>query len=211
LIIYAVYIISIDGLPIVSEKFQSAESIPNEVLLAGLFTAIQGVMSEVTHKRAKLDSINVDNLSYHFKSFGKFQLVLVTNLSATPNNILQRLGFRFMKDYGEQLMDDKPNRLLFEPFVQTINEIINEETKTDSSRLINPTKKFSPKELYKLPQEVRIVALSMITLKEGNIDQIASESKISKGEAKHHLQTLQNLGFIGKKITQDDSFYFCSV
>ena len=211
MIIYAVYIISIDGLPIVSEKFQSADSIPNEVLLAGLFTAIQGVMSEVTHKRAKLDRINVDNLSYHFKSFGKFQLVLVTNLSATPNNILQRLGFRFMKDHGEQLMEDNPNRLVFEPFIQTINEIINEETKTDSSRLINPTKKFSPKELYKLPQEVRIVALSMIALKEGNIDQIASESSVSKAEAKHHLQTLQNMGFIGKKITQDDSFYFCSV
>ena len=92
MIIYAVYIISIDGLPIVSEKFQSAESIPNEVLLAGLFTAIQGVMSEVTHQRANLDSINVDNLSYHFKSFGKFQLVLVTNLSATPKNILQKLS-----------------------------------------------------------------------------------------------------------------------
>ena len=144
MIIYAVYIISIDGLPIVSEKFQSAESIPNEVLLAGLFTAIQGVMSEVTHQRASLDSINVDNLSYHFKSFGKFQLVLVTNLSATPKNILQKLGFRFMKDYGEQLMNNNMNRIEFEPFIQTINEIINEETITDSSKLINPRKKFSP-------------------------------------------------------------------
>ena len=53
MIAYAAYIISLDGRPLVSSKFQSAASIPNDLLLSGLFTALQIVLSELTSVEAE--------------------------------------------------------------------------------------------------------------------------------------------------------------
>lgn len=200
-----------NGLPLVSEKFQSASSIPNEVLLAGLFTAIQGVVSEMTHKSAKLNSINVDNLSYHFKSYGKYQLVLVTDLSETPKIIMQKLGLRFMKEYGEQILEDTIDKTIFEPFTQSINEILMEESISDNSRMINPTRKFSPGELFQLSPNIRDIALALIAIKEGNVEEIAIESNTRIIETQQHLQKLQEMGLVGKKTIGEKAIYFCSV
>ena len=209
MIAYAVYIISMSGLPLVSEKFQSADSIPNETLLAGLFTAIQGVASELT--QSEVSSININKLSYHFKSFGQYQIVLVTNFTETPGNVIQKLGLQFMKDYGEILTEDPPAKQVFEPFIETINEIVREELIIDDTRMINPTKKFSPAELYNLPDDLRAIAVAMITLKEGNVEQIAKESNNNIKETETHLKNLQSMGFIGKKRTGEIDIYFCSI
>ncbi|MHA2224601.1 MAG: hypothetical protein ACXAC8_05325 [Candidatus Hodarchaeales archaeon] len=210
MIAFAVYVISMDGRPIVSEKFQSAGSIPNETLLAGLLTAIQGVASEMTQKKSEINSIQIDNLSYHFKSFGQYQIVLVTDLPKTPETVLQKLGLRFMKEHGEQLMEGFLDTTGFKPFITTINEIVRNELIIDDSKMINPTKKFSSGELYQLPEFLQPTALAMIALKEGGIDQIAAESGISKQDTEKYLQTLQEKGLIGKKVTNEHSVYFCS-
>jgi len=210
MISYAVYVISMDGRPIVSEKFQSAESIPNETLLAGLFTAIQGVASEMTQKKSEVNSIKIDNLSYHFKSFGKYQIVLVTDLSKTPENILHKLGLNFMKEYGEKLMNGFIDKSVFRPFIKTINEIVREELTTDDFKMINPSKKFSPGVLYELPANLRSIALAIIALKEGSIDQIAKESGNNLRDTEQSLQILQQMGLIGKKVADEHPVYFCS-
>ncbi|MFX0211278.1 MAG: hypothetical protein ACFFDT_35180 [Candidatus Hodarchaeota archaeon] len=207
---YAVYVISMDGRPLVSEKFQSAESIPNETLLAGLFTAIQGVASEISKKQSEINNIKINNLSYHFKSFGKYQIVLVTDLSKTPENVLQKLGLRFMKEHGEKLLEGISDQTVFEPFINTINEVVREEFFTDDLKLINPTKKFSPVEIYHLPTYLQSTALAMITLKEGSVEQIATESGSNLRDTEQYLQVLQKMGLIGRKITEDGSIYFCS-
>ena len=137
MIAYAVYVISIDGRPIVSEKFQSADSIPNEMLLGGLFTALQGVAEEMTKNESELKSIEIENLSYHFKSFGYYRIILVTNLPETPDTIIQKLGLSFMKDFGEQLMDGFAETHPYRPFKKTINEIIQSELLIDESKSIN--------------------------------------------------------------------------
>jgi hypothetical protein len=207
---YAVYVISMDGRPIISEKFQSAQSIPDETLLAGLLTAVQGVASEMSKKEdAEINSIMIDSLSYHFKSFGQYQVVLVTDLPESPDTILQKIGLRFMKEYGETLLNGSLDRKKFIPFIASINEIVKEEMITDDAKMINPTKKFSTGELYQLPEELQPTALAMISLKEGNVQQIAEESGKNLKETLWHLEKLQEIGLIGKKMT-DDPIYFCS-
>ncbi|MHA1978213.1 MAG: hypothetical protein ACW98F_14730 [Candidatus Hodarchaeales archaeon] len=207
---YAVYVISMDGRPIVSEKFQSAKTIPNETLLAGLLTAVQGVASEITKKAdAEINSIMIDNLSYHFKSFGQYQIVLVTDLPESPENLLQKLGLSFMKDFGETLLEGSFDQEKFVPFITSINEIVKEELITDDTKMINPTKKFSSGELYQLPEELQPTALAMISLKEGNVEQIAEESGKDLIETERHLEKLQEIGLIGKKLG-DHPLYFCS-
>ena len=200
-----------NGRPLVSEKFQSADSIPNETLLAGLFTAIQGFMYEVTHDEAKLNSITVDNLSYHFKSYGKYQIVLVTDLSETPKVVMQKIGLRFMKEHGEQLFNETTDKTMFEPFIQSINEIIMEKSISDDSRMINPTKKFSPDELFRFSPDIRAIALALITIKEGSVDEIAAESNTDISVTQQHLRILQKKGFIGKRTTGEKITYFCSI
>ncbi|MHA2173242.1 MAG: hypothetical protein ACXACP_01165 [Candidatus Hodarchaeales archaeon] len=207
---YAVYVISMDGRPIVSEKFQSAKTIPDETLLAGLLTAVQGVASEMTkNDEAEINSIMIDNLSYHFKSFGQYQIVLVTDLPESPENILQKLGLRFMKEFGETLLNGSFDQKRFMPFITSINEIVKEEMITDDTKMINPTKKFSSGELYQLSEELQPTALAMISLKEGNAEQIAEESGKNLKETKAFLEELQQLGLIGKKLG-DVPLYFCS-
>ena len=210
MIAYAVYVISMDGRPLVSETFQSVETIPNEMLLAGLMTALQGVATELSQGKSGLKSIKIDNLSYHFKSFGQYQIVLVTDLPETPENILHRLGIQFMKDFGEQLIKDSLDLNTFQPFSDTINEIVREELTIDNSKMIIPTKKFSSGELYQLPSHLQPTALAMIALKEGNVEEIASESEKSIEDTVDNLESLQNMGLIGKKVTNDHVSYFCS-
>ena len=210
MIAYAVYVISMDGRPLVSETFQSVETIPNEMLLAGLMTALQGVATELSQGKSGLKSIKIDNLSYHFKSFGQYQIVLVTDLPETPENILHRLGIQFMKDFGEQLIKDSLDLNTFQPFSDTINEIVREELTIDNSKMIIPTKKFSSGELYQLPSHLQPTALAMIALKEGNVEEIASESEKSIEDTVDNLESLQDMGLIGKKVTNDHVSYFCS-
>ncbi|MFW9855635.1 MAG: hypothetical protein ACFFFG_11270 [Candidatus Thorarchaeota archaeon] len=210
MIIYAVYVISITGKPIVSEKFQSASSIPREALLAGLLTAIQGATTEITVNKSELNTIVVDNLSYHFKTFGRYQIVLVSDISKSPENVLKRIGLRFMKEYGEKLLEGDLNNQTFTPFIKTIREVVQEESYIDNLKMIDPTEKFSPKVLYELPNSLRTVAVTMITLKEGNLDQIAEESGKDVDETKNLLFSLQELGLIGKRITNGNAIYFCS-
>ncbi|MHA1946047.1 MAG: hypothetical protein ACXAC6_13565 [Candidatus Hodarchaeales archaeon] len=207
---YAVYVISMDGRPIVSEKFQSAKNIPDDTLLAGLLTAVQGVAAEITKKDdAEINSIMIDNLSYHFKSFGQYQIVLVTDLHESPENILQKIGLRFMKEYGEILLNGSFDQKKYRPFINSINEIVKEELITDDAKMINPTKKFSSGELYQLPEELQPTALAMISLKEGNAEQIAEESGKNLKETEEYLEKLQQIGLIGKKMS-DVPLYFCS-
>ena len=208
---YAVYIISMDGTPLVSEKFQAAESIPNESLLAGLLTAVQGVASELVSKDSQIASMNIDNLSYHFKSFGRYQIVLVTDLIETPKAVLQKLGLLFMKEHGEELLDQTIDTQVFESFTHTIRDVISSVLLTDTSRKIIPTRKFGPGELYNFPEDLRSIALALIALREGSLNDIAHESQKSKKIAQKSLQTLQEMGFVGKKISGKDSIYFCSI
>ena len=207
---YAVYVISMDARPIVSEKFQSAKSIPDETLLAGLLTAVQGVAAEMTKKEdAEINSIMIDNLSYHFKSFGQYQIVLVTDLPESPENVLQKIGLRFMKEYGETLLNGSLDQKKYKPFINSINEIVKDEMITDDAKMINPTKKFSSGELYQLPEELQPTALAMISLKEGNAEQVAEESGKNLKETKIYLEKLQQIGLIGKKLGEVP-LYFCS-
>jgi hypothetical protein len=210
MIAYAVYVISMDGRPLVSEAFQSAETIPNEMLLAGLMTALQGVASELSQGKSGLKNIKIDNLSYHFKSFGQYQIVLVTDLSKTPENVLHRLGLQFMKDFGEELINDSLDLNTFQPFVDSINKIVREELTIDESKMIVPTKKFSSGELYQLSSSLQSTALAMIALKEGSLEEIASESEKSINDTVKNLEALQEMGLIGKKVTDDRTCYFCS-
>jgi hypothetical protein len=210
MIAFAVYVISMDARQLVAEKFQSANSIPDETIFSGLLTALQGIASEITQSNTELHSITIDNLTYHFKSFGQFQIVLVTDFPKSPDNILRKLGIRFMKEHGEELMDQPADLKIFKPFTKTINEVIKAEMNTDDTRKINPLKKFNNRELYQLPENLQSTALALITLKEATVDEISQESGVNSKNTALFLKKLQDRGLIGEKVNKDSKVFFCT-
>ncbi|MHA1982808.1 MAG: hypothetical protein ACW967_00540 [Candidatus Hodarchaeales archaeon] len=211
MIAYAAYVISIDGRPFVSVKFQSAISIPDDLLLGGLFTALQAVTSELTSQKSELNSIIIENLSYHFKSFGDFRIVLVTNLQEEPTNLMHMLGLRFLKEYGEQIIDlgvfDESD---FVHFKLVMKELISRDLSIDESSTINPSIKFTTGEIYGLESAIRPTALALISLREGTVNQIAKESGLDEEITNNNLDHLQEKGLVGKKNHKGEIKFFCS-
>ncbi|MHA2495164.1 MAG: hypothetical protein ACXAEI_06735 [Candidatus Hodarchaeales archaeon] len=213
MIVYAVYIMTSDGKTILSENFQSIEDIPDEQLLGGIISALQAVTAEITQERSEMKSIEIEGLSYHIRSFGTYRVVLVTDVLKTPEDMIIKLGMRFMKEYGEVLADEMLSVPLdtFAPFKKTIYEVVTSETVTDDMKSIKPTKMLSTGEIFSLPHYLQSTALAMISLQEADEAEIAEESGSDPDAAKKNLDELRELGFIGVKMRSGKTTYFCSI
>lgn len=212
MIIYGIYVITDDGRTILSENFQSSEEVPDDLLFGGMLTAFRNFTTEMTKTRSGLRSIDIGGLSYHIRSFGLFYVVLVTNLTKFPTNMLQMLGLRFMNEYGDILLDWNSNVGVFMPFKATILEIIGKETAVDESRFINPTKKLTPGEIFVLPHSLQPTALALVQLEEGFTKDFAEISGLTIKSTKKDLIALQKMGFVGRKQKKKGkSVFFCSL
>ena len=165
----------------------------------------------MTQADSEMQSIEIEGLSYHIRSFGFFRLVLVTDVPKTPEDIIQMVGFRFIKQYGEVLMDWDSNLSIFAPFHDTIREIIQTETSTVDSKSIRPSKKLSTVEIFQLPSHLQKTALAMISLEQGTIAEISKESGEKTHTVRKNIATLQKMGFIGKRKKKRSVTYFCSI
>ena len=206
MIIYAVYIIKKDGVTILSEHFQSEEELPNNLLLGGLLGAIQTFSKETLGDEMK--TIESEGLAYHIRSFGFYLIALITDLNKEPDSLIQELGLRFMRMYGEDLLDNSARVDKFYPFKNIIREILGKSY--DETNSIKPSKVLNTKEIFELSSELKPVALALISLGEGTINEIAKESDLDITEAEDRLIILQKKGYIGKKEKNKETLYFCS-
>jgi hypothetical protein len=210
-IIYAVYVLTEDGKTLLSENFQSTEEIPKEVLLGGLFTALQSMTKDMTTKDTEMKSVEIEGLSYHIRSFGLIRIVLVTNVPKTPEDIIQTLGLRFINEYGDVLTQPEFNSTVFSPFRNTIQEIIKQLVGYDESKSIKPSKRLNTGEIFGLPHHLQTTALALVTLEEGTISDIALESGEEADVIEKNLATLKEKGFIGTKKQKKKTVYFCTI
>ena len=206
MIIYAVYIIKRDGVTILSEQFQSAEDLPNDFLLGGLLGAIQTFSKETLGEEMK--TIESEGLAYHIRSFGLYLIALITDLNKEPENLIQELGLRFMKMYGEELLDNSPRVDLYYPFKEVIREILGKSF--DETGSIKPSRILNTKAIFELSSDLKPVALALISMGEGTISDIAKESDLDQEIVKNSIVELQDQGFIGTKSKNNETFYFCS-
>ncbi|MHA2362815.1 MAG: hypothetical protein ACXAC7_02575 [Candidatus Hodarchaeales archaeon] len=211
MIVYAIYIIREDGITILSENFQSIDTLPDELLMGGLFTAIQSVASEMTDGFSEMKSVEIEGLSYHIRSFGFYRIVMVTDAPKAPEDIIQTVGLRFMKEFGEVLVEGTSEVETYNPFKKTILEIVNSQSITDDSKSLKPSKVLHTGEIFSLPHHLHSTALAMITIKEGTIKDIAKESGNSLKVTRKYITSLQEMGFIGKKSTKGKKIFFCSL
>ena len=143
------------------------------------------------------------------RSFGFYSVILVTDLTKGPGNIIQELGFRFMKRYGENMLDKATRLDKFSPFKETIREIIGLQS-YDESGSIKPSKILNTKDIFELPVDLQPIALAMISIGEGTVSQIAKESEVEINELQQKLIQLQKLGYVGKKTKDESTLFFCT-
>ncbi|UCG01247.1 MAG: hypothetical protein JSW11_16725 [Candidatus Heimdallarchaeota archaeon] len=211
MIIYAIFVITDDGRTILTEQFQSVEGIKDSILFGGVFTAIQYMTAAMTDSDAEINSIEIEGLSYHTRSFGSIRIVIVTDVPDSPENIIQTIGLRFIKKFGDVLTQRDFNLNVFEPFKKEIHEIVQEETVIDESRLIKPALKLRTAEIFSLPTRLQSTALALISLEKGTLKEIAQESGQKITEAEKNISILQNMGFVGMKEISGETTYFCSL
>ncbi|MHA2244681.1 MAG: hypothetical protein ACXADY_06895 [Candidatus Hodarchaeales archaeon] len=165
----------------------------------------------MTKTNSEMQLIEIEGFSYHFRSFGFFWVVLVTDVPKIHENLIQMVGLRFINDYGNILMDWNSNLDIFTPFSDTIHEIIKTETTIDESRSIKPRKKLGTGEIFTLPSNLQKTAIAMISLEEATIKDLMKESGENKDVIIKNLTVLQKMGFIGKKQGKRKTTYFCSI
>ena len=206
MIIYAVYIIKKDGVTILSEHFQSAEELPNQLLLGGLLGAIQSFSIETLGEEMK--TIESEGLAYHIRSFGLYLIALITDLNKEPDNLIQELGLRFMRMYGEQILENEARIDKFYPFKNIIREVLGQTY--DETASIKPSKILNTKEVFELPSELKPVALAVLTLGEATLEDISKEAELSLTDTEALVLQLQHKGYLGKKEQKDKVLYFSS-
>lgn len=213
MIIYGVYVVSESGVTLVSEKFQAPANIHEDVLLGGLITALQHMAVDI--HQSEMKTMEIEGLSYHIRSFGLYRIVLVTDVPQTPENLIQILGLRFMKEHGERLLEQGERgkifqSTIFEPFKQTIHEIFQTRIAPGDLKSNPPTKKLNTGEIFSLPHQLHATALAVVTLKEGTIEEIAQESNSTLEDTSIHLSRLRKMGYIGTKLENGSLRYFCA-
>lgn len=205
------YFITEDGRTILSENFQSTEGMPDEVLFGGVLTALQAMTSEMTKQESEMKSVEIEGLSYHIRSFGLIRVVMVTDVPRTPEVIIQSLGLRFIKQYGEQLMQHNVNLRIFENFKDTIKEILEQDLVTDFSKSLKPAKRLTTGEVFSLPNHLHSTALAIISLESATIAEIAEESGDTIHLTGKNLEILREKGYIGTKQENGKTTYFCVI
>ena len=211
MLVYAVFVISSDGRIIISENFHSLEGIPDDIILRGVTTAIQDFTSEKAKQDTEISSIDFKDLSYHVRSFGFFRIILVTDIPKNPEEIMQILGFRFINEYGNVLMQTDYNLSLFNQFKDTIEEVFPEERIVNKDKFIKPTLKMGVGEIFNLPTHLQKTALSLLSLQQSSIEEIIQDSGDSHADTERNLLSLQNMGFVGCKQVNGKTIYFCSI
>lgn len=211
MIVYAVYVIAEDGTTLLSENFHAADDIPDNVLLSGLVSALHQMTSDITKDTSEMRSFKIEGLTYHIKSFGLITIVLVTDVPKTPNDIMSKLGYQFINEYGDMLAQAEFKSEIFSQFKTRIYTIMQHLVGYDESKSIKPSRKLNTGEIFNLPHELQTTALALISLEEGTAKDIAKESGEKIGTTRKHLAELKEKGFIGTKKQKKKTVYFCSI
>ncbi|MHA1945564.1 MAG: hypothetical protein ACXAC6_01055 [Candidatus Hodarchaeales archaeon] len=212
MIVYAIYIIDDGGRPLLSQHFQSTDNIPDEVLLGAVLTAFKDLSADVTSQKTwGMETLGMGRLFYHTKSFGPFNVFIVTNTPKGHENLLRTIGLRFMREHHQEVVHDYFGDLrIFDTFKQTIQEILQEQNLVDESGRIISTKRFSVGEIFDLAIDLQATALALITLEEGTLEEISKESGESPIQTVNSLNELQKMGFIGRREKEGKQVFFYS-
>lgn len=210
MIVYAVYVMTRDGLELVSEKFQAQVSIPDTTLLSALMVAFQQMAESVTTLGIP-KKIGFDELTYHLRSFGNFQIVIVSDTDNEPTELLLNLGYQFLNEYKNTLYRWDGNQSIFTPFKDVIKKIIQSEGAiADLSQSLNPGKYLDARTVMSLPTRVQTTARVLIAMGASTFADLMEELNCEEIDLIEDLDYLRENGYVGIKNVDGINKYFTS-
>ena len=207
--VYAVYIITNDGRPMISKIYQSPDNLPDDTLLSGLLTSLQMVSSDLAKKEHAAEKFKMKGVTYHLKNFGLFHIALVTADEDPPGRMMNKIGWQFIQEFGELIPEWKGRINDFVGFDVKLDGIITKSSIVDQSGSIEPSKKLDPVNLLRLAKDLKGTAKGILFLQRGTIDDIAKNTDTEKELTEANLDILLKLGYIGYFTEGKDRIYFC--
>jgi len=207
-VVYSVFFIGFEGRTLVSDRFTALEVFPDEQLLGGLITALQGVANELTQDSAKIKLITMGDLHYHIREFLYYRIVIATGNTKPPDKIIHFLNLRFNDKYQSELIDENMNVGVYQPFKSTIRTIIKQNALLDESRKINPNMKLGIN-IINLSPNLQVTALAIMGAKASTLDEIAMYAEESIEITSQNISILQEMEYIGfMRDNQNTTIYF---
>ncbi len=209
MLVYAVYIISTDGRPLLIERFTKDEDLPSDVLLCGLLATIQLLAEELTNEPGSAEKFQLKGYVFHLKLFSdKFQVVIASNFDETPEDLLENIGYRFFKKYSQEIEDWKGDQDVFLEFGDTIVELLKGKYKIDISRSLDPKKRLDTMSILALPKILQDTALIVLMLEHATILEMEKFLDKKPKTIEKHLKSLQQEGYIGVESMNDEVYYY---
>ncbi len=204
--LYSVYLISIDGRPIVAEIFENHPNLFEKHLFCRLIATLQSKVYELI--RNGIDIIRINDINYHLKYFEKFHVVIACELANLDRHTLDRIGRSFIKDYKKNFANWSGEEKEFTDFRVKIKDIIAKSTDFNFRNPIDPSKPLDTINIYQLPKALQRTALVMATLQMGTVREIARQLDEETDIVQGYLTILQQEGYVGVIDRGARSMYF---
>lgn len=209
MIIYAIYIISTDGRPFFIDRYTKDVNLPEDILLCGLLGTIQLLAGELTNEPGSAEMFQLRDFVFHMQLFGdQFQVVIACSDDQRPTELLENIGYRFIKRYESKIETWNGDQSLFVGFEDTIIELLRGKYKVDISRSLDPKKRLDIMNILGFSKAVQDTALIVIMLEHATIDEMRKFLNRRRKTIENHLIELQEHGYVGVELLGEEMYYY---
>ncbi|MFX1535882.1 MAG: hypothetical protein ACFFDI_16830 [Promethearchaeota archaeon] len=176
--IYAVYIINTAGICVFKKTL--AKDMPDSDLISSFLSAVDSFASEVIGGDVR--TFKIEQITYRFRGFRDFFVVIGMDKEYKEVDILlEKIGMAFMIEHGADLKPWKGTTKPFRKFEATFERLLEEAGfKKDMWDSIFPTQALDALELGQIPENIRKVAMALLTIRKGTLDDIIAELELKK-------------------------------
>ena len=204
----AVYIISKDYSPLISEIIQEEERIPKNILNAGLFEAVKKITSQKHVRKATDHSVVIDNDFYYINKYGDFSICVISPSNMNANKLADEVAWKFLRQFTDQELDSITNIDVFESCRSTLSEIINKYPLFREDILSGQIKELTPFEIFQLSEHLQETAKLVLVKGKTSSLEISVELNIEDKVAEENLDKLVDHGYL-LKFKEEDKESFC--
>lgn len=151
-------------------------------------------------------TFEVGGLTFHFKDFRLFYVVIGADPTPSIDMMLEKIGFSFLQNYGEEIQDSDPE-CEYTSFDSQVMSVLK-EFGIDEPDVKTPTKSLDALSVAMLPESIRKTAFAILTLRKASVEEIVEETEQDIGTEKQNLERLVEEGYIGVRKKNNELVYF---
>ncbi|MFX1252195.1 MAG: hypothetical protein ACFFCZ_11365 [Promethearchaeota archaeon] len=180
--INAIYIIlKKQGLCLFAKTLE--KDFPDPDLISPLLISVEAFTAEVMKGEIKGFQIESRNqTTFYFRNFHKFSVVIsFDRLYEKIDFLMEKIGLSFMVEHGDQFEPWTGSIKSFQRYETTLQRLLEEfGFEKEMWKVIFPVQALDALNLNKLSKEMRPVALTLLTIREGTLDDITAEMELKK-------------------------------